>query len=243
MRTEDITVIVPTRNEEHNIAAFLTSVPDGLHVLLIDASEDRTADVALRVRPRGTAVLPHAGNISEARQFGLEVARTPWLLFTDADIVFAPDYFACLGGHCGVDVVYGPKLSRDRFQQYYQWFARAQWLSHMAGIPAASGSNLLIRRKVLLDIGGFDRRLSCNEDSEVVWRIRRAGFSVSFDPMLIVYARDHRRLERGLLGKTAHSMARCALLYADLMPSTWREADWGYWNTVNRGRKSSQVQQ
>jgi hypothetical protein len=61
--------------------------------------------------------------------------------------------------------------------------------------------------------------------------------------MLIVYARDHRRLERGLLGKTAHSMARCALLYADLMPSTWREADWGYWNTVKRVRKSSQVQQ
>jgi len=125
--------------------------------------------------------------------------------------------------------VYGPKLSLDSYAGYYRWFARGQRLSQALGIPAASGSNLLVSHQVFESVGGFDLRLTCNEDSELAFRIQRRGFRVHYDPDLIVYEQDHRRLKRGAARKTLHSLARCSLLYLGLMPEEWRQNDWGYW--------------
>jgi len=85
-----------------------------------------------------------------------------------------------------------------------------------------------VRRQVLQTIRGFDPELSCNEDSELAWRIKRAGYRVDFDPKLRGYATDHRTgLNRGVWRKTMHSLLRCLLLYLDLMPSRWRGHDLG----------------
>jgi GT2 family glycosyltransferase len=127
-------------------------------------------------------------------------------------------------------VLYGPKLSDGAFQGYYRWFSRGQRVLQFLGIPAASGSNLLIRREVLSKAGGFDLELTCNEDSEIAWRIKRRGYRVGFGSDLRVYARDHRRLHRGVAKKMFHSLGRCALLYLHLLPPRWRKHDWGYWS-------------
>jgi hypothetical protein len=63
-----------------------------------------------------------------------------------------------------------------------------------------------------------------------MWRVKRRGYPVLFAPDLIVYARDHRRLEQGTARKTLHSISRCLLLYFNLMPARWRSHDWGYWS-------------
>jgi hypothetical protein len=66
-----------------------------------------------------------------------------------------------------------------------------------------------------------------------VWRLKRNGNRCHFEPDLVVWATDHRRLERGRLRKTAHSLLRCTLLYTGLMPNRWRKRDWGYWDDVD----------
>jgi GT2 family glycosyltransferase len=169
-------------------------------------------------------------DIARARQIGGEHATTPWLIFTDADVVFSCDYFDRLLTYPMRDVVYGAKLSRDAYAEYYRRFACAQQWSDRLRIPAASGSNLIISQNAFQRSGGFDVRLSTNEDSEIAWRIKRLGFSVCFAPDLVVYARDHRRLQRGTIRKTWHSIVRCALLYFNWMPDQWRSGDWGYWS-------------
>jgi glycosyltransferase involved in cell wall biosynthesis len=240
MNLESITVVLPTRNEAGNIGAFLASLPDAVHLIVVDASEDETPDLILRLRPARTQLLRRKSTITQARQLGAELAHTDWLLFTDADVVFPEGYFEVLGGSTSTStsagVVYGPKLSRDRFAVYYRWFGYGQQCSHWLGIPAATGSNLLVRKDALAAVGGFDPELVCNEDSELVWRIKRAGYRTRFDPALPVYARDHRRLDSGLWRKTFHSVFRCALLYWDLIPARWRGADWGYWSQQQSGR-------
>jgi len=230
MRPDQITIIVPTKNEAHNIATFLKSIPPAIELIVVDASDDETPQLIASLRPAHTTVLRVRSNIAQARQIGAERADTPWLLFTDADVSFAPDYFERPSTHQTYDVLYGPKLSLDDHQRYYRWIARAQYLSDRLGLPAASGSNLLIRRAALERSGGFDPRLSVNEDSEIVWRIKRLGLRVAFTFDLVVYARDHRRLQRGTLRKTLHSIVRCGLLYLNLMPERWRSHDWGYWS-------------
>ena len=234
-----ITVVLPTRNEARNIEHFLRSLPFGVHLLVVDASEDDTAERLEHLRPSRTTVIRRRGSISGARQLAVEQARTDWLLFTDADIVFPEGYFHRLLEQSEADAIYGPQLSRGRFRHYYWWFAFGQYVLQICGIPAASGSNLLVKRQAVLKAGGFDPDLGCNEDSELVWRIRRHGGHVRFAPCLAVHVHDHRRLESGLLRKMLHSVMRCVLLYWDLIPARWRRSDWGYGPTLRRAEEDS----
>lgn len=240
MNVQDITVIVPTRNERHNIHAFLSSLPAQTKLICVDSSDDDTPDLIRKYRPAHTHLIESRCNITHARQMGADAAHTPWLLFTDADITLPHSYFVELA-HLSADaddempgLIYGPKRATDRFTRYHRWFERGQEFFARLGIPAATGSNMLIYRDVLRKVGGFDLRLTCNEDSELAWRIRRAGFRAVFAPQLVVYSRDHRRLERGVAKKIAHTTFRCLLLYFNLMPSRWRTRDWGYWQSMPR---------
>jgi glycosyltransferase involved in cell wall biosynthesis len=229
MDSADLTIVLPTRNEATNIHAFLASLPETLRLIVVDASTDETPELIRAGRPALTTVLRHPGNVAEARQAGAEAARTPWLLFTDADVIFPTRYFERLLRHTGCDALYGAKLSRDAYGWYYRAFTRGQQVAHALGIAAVSGSNLLVNAAAFQAVGGFDCELSCNEDSELGWRLQRRGFRVRYDSQLAVFARDHRRLRRGVIAKTVHSLTRCSLLYLGLLPERWRRQDWGYW--------------
>ena len=230
----DLTVIVPTRNEAANIEAFLDSIPAAAELIVVDKSTDGTGDIVRRRRPRHTTLLECSESLTVARQKGAVAARTRWLLFTDADVKFAPDYFpalvSCLADDTrGLALVFGPKLSVDAYEGHYGRLAAAQRVLAALNIPAASGSNMLVTAEAFAAVGGFDRALTCNEDSELGWRIARAGFAWCFDPRLVAYASDHRRLRRGVLRKTLHTVFRCSALYLGLIPRRWRGHDWGYW--------------
>lgn len=249
MRLDDITVIVPTRNEARNIAGFLASLPNEVHLIVVDASNDETPRLVLQLRPDNTLLLPCPGNIAKARQLGAQVAQTNWLLFTDADVIFAEDYFERVQGYSdegqatGGEVFYGPKLSQAEYADYYQRMAHGMAFMHRIGIPAVSGSNLLIQRKAFWAVDGFDLRLTVNEDSEIGWRLKRHSFRVSFAEDLRVYSIDHRRLQWGARRKTLHTLVRCSLLYLNLMPGRWRSRDWGYWSQpAGRQKHLSQSQ-
>ncbi len=105
MKLTELTVIVPTRNEEKNIPRFLASVPEAVELIVVDASEDRTVEILKRERGSPLRVLRYYGNISQARQLGADSARTPWLLFSDADVEFPPGYFPRVLGHEGESAV------------------------------------------------------------------------------------------------------------------------------------------
>lgn len=244
----DLTIVVPTRNESANIARFLASLPETIRLIVVDKSTDGTPELVERLRPFNTTLLHCPGTLTDARQLGAEAALTRWLLFTDADVAFDAAYFARAAelarGANGTrpaarrgsfrsrprHVLFGPKLSADAYRRYYRSFAAGQRALDLVRIPAASGSNMIVSADAFEAVGGFDTRLTCNEDSELVWRIARARFGWVFDPGLIVWAFDHRRLRRGRLLKTAHTLLRCTALYLDLVPDRYRSRDWGYWS-------------
>jgi glycosyltransferase involved in cell wall biosynthesis len=227
----DVTVIVPTKNEIVNIGRFLASIPDDIALVVVDSSDDGTPDVIAELRPSAEVVRART-NIPIARQIGSDAAVTPWLLFADADVVFAPSYFTRLEElDVGDDTggVVGTKSTSDGFDRYHRWFVRGQRLLSWLGIPAASGSNMLVRADALDAVGGFDPALSVNEDTELMFRIARSRFSVAFARDLTVLSFDHRRLEAGLARKIAHGAIRNTALYFGLFGDTVRRSDWGYW--------------
>ena len=235
----ELTIVVPTRNEAVNVGAFLDSIPAEPELIVVDNSSDGTADLVRRRRPRRTTVIECEESLTAARQKGALAARSRWLLFTDADIKFAPGYFDALArsldGHdaSGAAMLFGPKLSADDYEGHYRRLAVAQRVLAAVRIPAASGSNMLVTADAFAAVGGFDTALTCNEDSELAWRIARAGFKWRCDPRLVAFATDHRRLRRGALRKTLHTVFRCSALYLGLIPRRWRSHDWGYWRRAH----------
>lgn len=79
-----LTVVIPTRNEAHQIAEVLASVEWADEVLVIDdGSTDETACIAAR---SGATVLHYeGGTIAAQRNAGIEHARNDWVLALDAD--------------------------------------------------------------------------------------------------------------------------------------------------------------
>jgi len=226
----EYTIILPTRNESHNIRKFLRSIPESIKLVVVDASKDDTAEIIIEQRCVNTSVIKEYCSVTQARKIGSDFAQTKWLIFTDADIIFAPDYFKKIITYTGYDLIYGPKLSEGDYSVYYKLFSHGQYLIDSLGVPAASGSNCIITKEAYTKSGGFDIELTCNEDSELAWRVKQTGYKALYDPKLVVYATDHRRLEMGMIRKTLHSIIRCSLLYFKLMPQKWRRYDWGYWS-------------
>ena len=82
-----VTVVVPVRNEEKNIAECLTRLRGFAGVLVVDSgSTDRTCDIA---REHGARVITFEwdGRFPKKRNWVLrtQAIETPWVLFLDAD--------------------------------------------------------------------------------------------------------------------------------------------------------------
>ncbi|MAQ93235.1 hypothetical protein B1759_07565 [Rubrivirga sp. SAORIC476] len=232
MKLSDLTVVVPTKNEAANIGPFLDTIDPRVALVVVDASTDDTRDRIRAARP-DAVVIEEQSTIPEARQHGLERATTEWVLFTDADMSFGDGYWDAwqaldLGPTVGA--VQGAKLSADDdYKTYYKLFSLGIRVMSWLTVPAGSGSNMLFRRKALLDAGGFDFALTANEDIYALWTVRKAGWKVPFAGGLKVYERDHRRLEQGRLKKTLHGWIRPLMLFTGVGDDRVRESSWGYW--------------
>ncbi|MFN8499652.1 MAG: hypothetical protein U0641_17505 [Anaerolineae bacterium] len=70
-------MVVPTRNERDNIPGFLSSLPPEVELILVDASDDETPDLAADLRPHHTRVVRRPLRMPAARQLGGVIAQTP----------------------------------------------------------------------------------------------------------------------------------------------------------------------
>lgn len=87
---EKITVIVPTFNEEANIAACLDTVAWADEIFVVDSfSTDRTPEIA---RERGARVVQHEYvNSATQKNWAIPHAAHPWVMIVDADERVTPE--------------------------------------------------------------------------------------------------------------------------------------------------------
>jgi glycosyltransferase involved in cell wall biosynthesis len=94
-----VTVIIPARNEERNIARAVKSFPSVRVIVVDDDSGDNTAEVA---RAAGAEVIAApsvkkgAPGKPAACQAGARLATTEYILFVDADTWFKPEFLPSL---------------------------------------------------------------------------------------------------------------------------------------------------
>lgn len=200
-----VSVIVPARDEAGSIESTLRSLLAQIGIRLqIIAVDDRSTDgtgakmealaqeatrgphqlevVQVRALPPGWLGKPHA----LAR--GVELARAPWLLFTDGDVWFAPDALR-LALQCAIreradHFVLAPTLISETLgakatqttSQVLAHFVTRAW---KIGDPNAKdafgvGGFNLVRADAIAAVGGIERlRMEVVEDVALGWLVKR----------------------------------------------------------------------
>lgn len=217
-----LTVIVPAKNEAKAIRATLQALlasdcPNLRIIAVDDRSTDATGEImdAIARQPNAgngklrvlhVADLP-AGWLGKPHAMALaaQSAQSDWLLFTDADVLFAPDAFRRALHYAEQDradhlVVYPTMLLRGigerMFLAFFQgisvWAARAWKVAD----PRAKrdfigvGAFNMVRRSVYDALGGYEAlRMEVLEDMALGHRVKQAGYA-----QRVAFGRDLARI-------------------------------------------------
>jgi cellulose synthase/poly-beta-1,6-N-acetylglucosamine synthase-like glycosyltransferase len=226
-----VSVIVPVHNESLRMTGLLESLaaqeyPDAEFIFVDDRSADtgpqQLEAFARRVEKQGGRTCriitlqenPGPNYKQYALGRGVEAASGEYLLFTDADCEAPPRWIFTMTAYLEdgqVGAVIGPvfrKPDGTGFFQFYQCLdhaVRYLYLAGASGLGAAGGgfgNNLILRRKSLEAVGGYDSvPFSPTEDAALVARIR------SHSPYQV-----HAALDDGSQVFTGHEKTWVALL-------------------------------
>jgi hypothetical protein len=168
------------------------------------ASTDGSADVARAFA--ASVVVRTEGNVASLRNEGAALAKARLLAFVDADHELAPGWVdaaiaafsdprvAAAGAPCY------PPANGTWVQRAYDGLRR-----HPRAVEPAEwfgAGNMVVRRDIFLELGGFDTSLETCEDVEMCFRLRSSGFRLLSVPALVnTHLGDPPTLRRLFLGE------------------------------------------
>jgi glycosyltransferase involved in cell wall biosynthesis len=211
----EVSVVVPARNEEANIANCLRSLIDQAGVsyevvVVDDHSTDATRNIAQSfpvLVVEADPLLPGWSGKCNACWSGAKVATGKWLLFTDADtrhaaasistgLREAEKYGAAMLSYSPRQEVRGfaeRALMPAIFAELAISFRPKEVSDPASSAAAANGQYLLIRRDAYDAIGGHAAVAnSILEDVELARRAKRAGYRLQFRLSDVVSTRMYR---------------------------------------------------
>jgi glycosyltransferase involved in cell wall biosynthesis len=229
-RTYDrVAVVIPAHNEREALstclratvtAALCVPIPVAV-VVVLDASDDGSAELAGQYGPDVHFVRVEAHNVGAARAAGFRYARSLceldaecWYATTDADSQVDPGWLVHQLG-LGADMVLGVVRvadwrhhSADIAERYEQAYEAGSQNRH----DHIHGANMGFSARAYWRVGGF-RALSSGEDVDLVARFEAAGYCIHRDPELSVVtsARTRGRAPEGF----AHHLRRLGATAAE----------------------------
>ncbi|HEY2645166.1 MAG TPA: glycosyltransferase [Galbitalea sp.] len=237
--TPAISVIIPALNAERTLGAQLEAlarqhVTAPWEVLLCDnGSTDGTVKLVEAWRERlPELVLIDASarrGPGAARNIGASHARSPLLLFCDADDVVADDWLREMHAALRtVDVVVGAgetDLLNSNNRSRVSWdvnmqIAKPYWPQYLAG----GGGNLGVATSVFRAVGGFDESLRTGEDIDLCWRIQLTGHVLKRSESAVVHIRKHSGLRSIFRQAYSYSLGdrQLAHKYSVFIDAYWR---------------------
>jgi len=183
----DISVIVPTLNEEKYLPRCLKSLVDqtsneSIEIIVVDGgSSDLTVQIAKKYADK--VLFKPKAPVGAARNLGAKAATGEILAFIDADTIANPQWadsiieaFRRRPSAVGVT---GPTLPYDGHLSdlitYRLWTIYLQRLLLNLQMPHVIGFNCAYRRAPFLSVGGFDEDMVMSEDIKLAHKIRRYG--------------------------------------------------------------------
>ncbi|HEX5018554.1 MAG TPA: glycosyltransferase family 2 protein [Actinomycetes bacterium] len=206
MTADLVSVVVPARDEGQHIDGCLRSILDqdwpSLEVLVVDGgSSDGTREKVHAISsrdPRVRLVSNPKGIIPAALNIALAHARSRWLVRVDAHASIPKDYvriarellatneYGAVGGRKNgqgvtpagraIAAVMGSRFGVGG--STYHFGNQATDVDH---VPFGAYPVALVRA-----LGGWNEQLRVNQDFELDYRVRKAGYRIRFDPRMAI---------------------------------------------------------
>ena len=188
-----ISFVIPVLNGEKTLENCIASVMklhkrSDFEVIIVDnGSTDRSKKIAERLGVK--LVTETRRGRSFARNKGWSIARHKWVAFIDCDVELDRDWLMNFEEHLEenfFDCFQGPIIPLLRKNTPFERF-RLDLLSFQSGgsfctlsrknfvAPHLNTAACLVRRDLLVAIGGFDELLTTYEDVDLSWRLWRKG--------------------------------------------------------------------
>ena len=209
-----VSVVVPV----YNVEGFLREALDSLFaqdyepfevVVVDDGSTDGSGTIA-RSYPEVRYLRQENQGPAAARNAGIAAARGEIVAFADADDVQLPTRLSVQVGH----LTERPEISAT--------LARQVWITpppgavpdvvwgDLDGIPAMT---MVVQKRTLAELGGFDPRLRGPEDTDLLIRMREGGHRFVVLPEIVMRRRYHGE---NLVAGRGDVVAPAALIRAKL---------------------------
>ena len=201
-----ISVVIPAYNASRFLRETLDSVlrqtlPADEILVIDDGSSDDTAAIARSYGPPVRVISRQNAKLGATRNFGTQEATGKWVAFVDADDIWKenklqlqmeelsrhPEADLCYTGHVEFTAENGgiqlrspfPAPPADKIREYL--FRRSTFLP----------SSVIIRRQVLLEVGGFCTDPDIAEDWDLWMRLLHAGTKFASCPSPLLFYRIH----------------------------------------------------
>ena len=201
-----ISVIIPAYNADRTILETIESVQNQTFtdfeiIVINDGSTDRTLEVLQSVSDDRLKIFTYENSgASTARNRGFDCAAGEYLTFIDADDLWAPDklelQLAALREHPEAGVAYSWTIFMQEEKDGSRSLHAGEPVLHQGDVHAellicnfiASGSNILMRKQLIDQVGLFDTNLARTEDWDYYLRLA-ANSSFIVVPKLQIYYR------------------------------------------------------
>ena len=205
-----VSIVVVTKNEERHIKDCLESLmrleyPKEKHeIIVVDGnSTDKTREIVKEYLAK--LIIDKEGGLANSRNIGIQAAKGDYIASTDADCVVKKDWLKILVKSIqeapeDVVAVGGPNLifkNDPPFAKLVGYMQETFFASggapqsykikenkYVFGIP---NCNVLYKRAILIEVGGFDNSLDIGEDAEINARLTKRGYKYLYLPDAIVW--------------------------------------------------------
>ncbi len=197
MNALTISCIIPTCDREvllkEALASVLTQTRPPDEIVVINNGLHPLGDLPNGIERRGGDMMPYAG-VAQARNFGAVTARRQVLAFLDDDDLWEPDYLevgtrALADADCVVGIF--KNLKDGTLSPGKNADGRLTIANLLVRNPGVTGSNVIIRREMFMELGGYDPYLPPSEDKSLVLELLLKGGRCTVVPAAVVHHRVH----------------------------------------------------
>lgn len=183
MPQNGVSIIIPFRNEEKNLRPLILSLEKQIYtapfqvILIDDSSTDNSMEIVQSISKQSHLNIDVLQSFytktrkltskQQALDKGIRAAKYDWIVFTDADMQFEPNWLDSLMCHAqpDTDLVFGhTSITQSNtilgFIQAFQleFLFAVAYTFHKTGFPGSCmGNNILIKRNTYLELGGYEK--------------------------------------------------------------------------------------
>lgn len=228
-----LTIVIPCKNEGENIIRVLKLLfRQKLDCLIViaDSSDDKVSIDLMHDFVRRTTKpvrIIKGGLPSVARNNGAKFARTPFVLFLDADVFVIKESLImdCLSiasqGHYDL-VTCKFKTINNEYDWVYRIFDIIQWISSNK-TPFAIGGFMLFRTSTFNNLGGFNEEDKIAEDYHLSSKIQPEKFRIVDS---YVHTTPRRFKTKGIW----YMIKLMWLSWRNKNNDDWFKQDYNYWD-------------